>query len=269
MAHVEAGGGGAAEPAEVKNISPGLTTRATMRPAPMLVRNAFDNEDHNIFFGVHSGPPEYSCSKAPLWNYNYKLTGADGEYDPAAMHASFTATVPKNTIVVLITPTNLLAESVAGDEVRLRKTLCRPSSWMTYLGEAARAADEAGGDIQDPTKLIEYAKVYFPGDPFYNQSMAFDETKSMGYYDVYYVCEREKGSDIYKPTEVPLLSYQEAKKKGEKSTKAAGGGGGGGGASGGAEGKTLGSMVKQQSTVDPLQDYMKTIKKFRLGRRLH
>lgn len=163
MAHVEAGGGGAAA-AAAATASTAISVGIPQRPiTDEQLRAAILNRD-NKYVSIHSGPPQPGV-----------VMDEHGLLDKEKTDLNFITLVPPKTIVILFTPHAKLAESSCYSEEKMREFL-KQSDWFNPHSVADRGLHHA---------LLSEAKVYFPGDKVYNQSMVFDDRAGYGYFDIF------------------------------------------------------------------------------------
>ena len=161
--HVEAGGGGAAA-AAAATASNAISVGIPQRPiTDGQLRAAIMNHD-NKYVSIHSGPPQPGV-----------VMDENGLLDKEKTDLNFITVVPPKTIVILFTPHAKLAESSCYSEGKMREFL-KQSDWFNPQSVADRGFHPA---------LLSEAKVYFPGDKVYNQSMVFDDRIGYGYFDIF------------------------------------------------------------------------------------
>ena len=116
-------------------------------------------KNRNIFASIHSAPGTFYPE---LWE------GKKKKFDKEDLVKSFTAIVPKNTIVFTFTPTDNLAWSTFCEEKNEIMVNLRDPGWMWF----------------HDWSLQRNAKIYLPGQPMYNQICEFDSGENK-YFDIY------------------------------------------------------------------------------------
>lgn len=111
----------------------------------------------NLYVSMHS------CAIDPVKPRGLDLP-TETEIDQVVLN-TYTAVVPNNLIVVLFTPTDMVAMTTEYSE-QMDRQLLRNMDWLTINDELSRNA-----------------KIYFPGDRLYNQNMSFDSQDE--YFDIF------------------------------------------------------------------------------------